>query len=268
MAVRLPLEGYRVLVTRAVEQADALAAALTLEGAEVVAFPTIAIRPLDDQSPIDDAIARLDEYQWIAFTSVNAVSIFFDRLKHAGRSRLPASLRVAAVGPVSAEALANLGVVVDFIPADYQGGSLGAGMNVVAGMRVLFPRAVAAREELVASLRLRGAIVDDFPIYQTGTASPTDAAKRELARGVDIATFTSPSTVRALALLTDSPPANTLGRAIIACIGPSTAEAARAAGLDVAVQPREHTTAGLVRGILDYLPTTKIGQLGQTAPEA
>jgi uroporphyrinogen III methyltransferase/synthase len=253
MALTLPLAGWRVLVTRAAEQSASFRTALAEQGAEVVAFPTIEIRPAEDMAPIDDAIARLEQFDWIGFTSVNGVRTFWDRLARAGRDALPGGIRVAAVGPATREALVEHGVEPHFMPDDFQGERLVYGMGVVEGTRVLLPRAVAAREELAAALRVRGALVDDIPIYRTLPAIPTAAAQADLAAGVDIAVFTSPSTIHHFALLTGRPPAVALGRALIACIGPSTAEAARAVGLHVTIEPDDHTTAGLIRALVAHV---------------
>jgi uroporphyrinogen-III synthase len=247
-----PLRGVRVLVTRAREQSPGLCARLAETGAEVVLFPTIEIRVLDDLSALDRAIDRLSDYSWIGFTSVNAVCGFWDRLQRHGVRTLPGGCRVAAVGEVTAAALAERGTTVDYVPAQYLGHRLTEGMGDLAGKRVLLPRATGGREGLVLQLQERGAEVDDIPIYRTVPVQPPPEAWAELGRGVDIATFTSGSTARHFAALTGGDPQAVLGNAIIACIGPETAAVATAVGLRVGVVPSRHTTEALVLALIEH----------------
>jgi uroporphyrinogen III methyltransferase/synthase len=242
------LTGRRVLVTRPREQGAALDAALAARGAEPVAFPTIEIRPAGDLAPLDRALAALDDYAWIAFTSANSVDAFFDRLADR-RGALPAAARIAAVGPGTARALAARGARVDFMPSEFLGERLGQELDGIAGRRVLFPRAAGAREALARELTRRGAAVDDVVVYETLPATPDPRALAELERGVDAATFTSASTVDNFFLLLDGRAAPLLAGAVIACIGPVTGDAARARGLAVDVEPAEHTVPGLVAAL-------------------
>ncbi|MHB8966337.1 MAG: uroporphyrinogen-III synthase, partial [Coriobacteriia bacterium] len=201
-----PFAGLTVVVTRARGQAGALVGLLEDAGAEVLAFPTIEITDPDDWTPADEAIRHLDVYSWLILTSTNAVERFFDRVYAAGKdARHLAGLRVAAVGPATAEACVAKGVHPDFVPGEYVGEGVLAGLcarGVGEGTRVLLPRALEAREMLPEQLRERGAVVDVVPVYRTvpGMGDP-EVLERLRAGSVDVVTFTSSSTVRNFARL-------------------------------------------------------------------
>lgn len=244
------LVGRRVLVTRPRAQTDALETALATLGARPIPFPTIDIHPAQDLAPLDRALDTLGRYAWVAFTSASSVAVFFDRLSQRAAT-VPASVRIAAVGPGTARALTARGARVDFVPSEFVGERLGQELGEVDGRRVLFPRAAGAREELTLELTRRGATVDDVVVYETLPASPDPQGLAELERGVDAATFTSASTVDNFFLLLNGRAARLLEGVVIACIGPVTADAARANGLVVHVQPAEHTVPGLVRALVE-----------------
>lgn len=242
------LLGSRVLVTRRRDQAEALAKALAARGARAILFPTIEVRPVADLSGLDHAIDTLEAYDWIAFPSPSAVDVVFDRLRARG-ARLPTGLRVAAVGPGTAQALGARGARVDFIPSQFVGEQLGRELTPVQGCRVLVPRAARGREELVIELTRRGAIVDEVSVYETLPAAVDPREMEELERGVDVATFTSPSTVENFFALLGARAVRVLGGAYVACIGPVTASAARALGLTVHLEPAEHSIPGLLAAL-------------------
>jgi uroporphyrinogen III methyltransferase / synthase len=242
------LAGRRVLVTRPRDQAEALARALAARGARAVLFPTIEVRPVADLSRLDRAIDTLSTYDWITFPSPNAVDVVFDRLL-ARRVPLPPRLRIAAVGPGTAQALEARGARVDFIPSEFLGQQLGRELTPVHGQRVLLPRAARGRDELAIELARRGARVDEVVVYDTLPASVDPQDLVELERGVDVATFTSPSTVENFFALLGARAVAVLGGASVACIGPVTASAARAFGLTVHLQPAEHSIPGLVAAL-------------------
>lgn len=239
------LTGRRILVTRPRAPAEPLDAALTGHGARPIPFPTIEIRPAVDLAPLDRALAALEDYEWITFTSANGVDVFFDRLAVRGGT-IPPTAHIAAVGPGTARSVKDRGARVDFIPSEYLAERLGQELNDVAGRKVLFPRAGGARDALALELTRRGATVDEVVVYETLPAVPDARGLAELERGVDAATFTSASTVDNYFLLLDGRAAQLLAGAAIACIGPVTGAAARARGLTVDVEPTEHTVPGLV----------------------
>jgi uroporphyrinogen-III synthase len=242
------LAGRRVLVTRPRDQAEALARALAARGAHAVLFPTIEVRPVADLSKLDRAIDTLATYDWITFPSPNAVDVVFDRLLARG-VRVPLLLRIAAVGPGTAQAISARGASVDFIPSQFIGEQLGRELTPVDGLRVLLPRAARGREELAVELARHGATVDEVVVYDTLPASVDPQDLVELERGVDVATFTSPSTVENFFALLGARAVAVLGSASVACIGPVTASAARAMGLTVHLEPAEHSIPGLVAAL-------------------
>jgi uroporphyrinogen-III synthase len=244
-----PLENKRILVTRPRAQAADLCDKLAAQGAIPIVFPTIEIAPLDDYTALDRAIRNLTQYQWIIFTSVNGVKAFWDRLEVVGAGFVPTQ-RIAAIGPATASTLQAHDITVTLIPDEYVAEAIIESIGVVQGQRILLPRADIAREALAVELRQRGAIVDEIAAYRTLPAQPDPDGLRELQRGVDLITFTSSSTVRnfmALVRRDSIPP-----QALIACIGPITANTARELGLRVDIQATDYTMDGLVAALVSY----------------
>ena len=252
-----PLLGRRVVVTRAREQASGLAQRLTRLGAEVIQFPTIEICEADDYAPLDAAIAGLDGYDWLIFTSVNGVRHFWGRLAAAGKdSRALAGLRVAAIGPATAEALTERGIRADFIPLKYQAEDVAEGLKAVAGkdiagMRFLLPRAREAREVLPDELRKAGAVVDVVAAYVT---VPAAARKDEVlglltAGELDCVSFGSSSTVENFLALIPADLLRAHPETVLAAIGPVTAATLRRHGLTATVMPEDYTIPALAEAI-------------------
>lgn len=254
-ATALPLQGKRIVVTRAEAQANSFADALTALGATPILIPTIQIVPTPDLAPLDRALQSLDQYRWLIFTSVNGVGVVTERLTALD---LPAShwagIQVAAVGETTADALRAHGIVPAFVPETYVADAIVDGLGEVAGERILLPQAEIARETLAEQLSARGATVDALPVYQTLAADLDGDALTALNVGVDLLTFTSSSTVRnlvqALTAATGAPP--TFADEVIACIGPVTAETAHELGLHVDIVAPDHTIAGLTDAIVAY----------------
>lgn len=263
MTVSRPLDGARVVVTRPREQAAPLAGALRSRGAQPVLFPTIAIVPVADTRRLDAAIASLDTFDWVIFTSVNGVRYFGERLAEmrvdAARVR---RVRVAAIGPATRDALASLGIATSFVPDEYVAERIAEGLGDVRGRRCLLARAAQARPALRELLQGGGASVQEVAVYTTVTAQPEDAAAVEAVREADAVTFTSSSTVRGFCeLLPDA--ADVLERAVVACIGPITAATAREAGARVDVVAARYTSDGLVEGLVNHFgeagPAMEVG---------
>lgn len=244
----MPLEGKTIVVTRAEHQAGSLVEALAARGARVIAMPTIAIEPVDDWAPVDAALRRLHDYDWLVFTSANGVNAVWSRLDALGLS-LPSALRVAAVGPPTGAALEARGVRAPALPMTFRGDALAAAIPGIAGARVLLPRGDIARESTVDALQAAGAIVDQLTVYRTLPAVIDPAHRAALAGGIDAITFTSPSTVRNFALAVGPAAVGILQRAVVACIGPVTAEAVTSLGLPAPLQAPEATTTGLVAAL-------------------
>ncbi len=251
MSPALLLTGKRILVTRPRAQAADLCDKLAAQGAQPLAFPTIEIAPLADHTQLDQALRELSKYQWIIFTSVNGVKAFWDRLETAGGSvRLAPAQRIAAIGPATARALQAHGATATFIPDEYIAEAIVERIGDVNGQRILLPRADIAREALAIELAARGAVVDEIATYRTLPTAPDSVGLVELKRGVDVITFTSSSTARNFVALLgrDSIPP----QAIIACIGPITANTVRELGLRVDVTATEYTVDGLVTALVAH----------------
>jgi uroporphyrinogen III methyltransferase/synthase len=244
-----PLFGKRVIVTRAREQASGLVERLHELGAATVELPVIEIgEPADGGAALREAARRVGDYDWVAFTSANAVTRFFAALGDGGSdTRALAGARVAAIGPGTADALAAAGVRADLVPERFVAESLLAAFPPGPG-RVLLPRAAVARDALPAGLTERGWSVDVVEAYRTVVGRPAVEALGAAAAAHAV-TFTSSSTVtNYLAVAGDLPIPP-----VVACIGPITAETARAAGLTVDVVAAEHTIDGLVTALVDAL---------------
>lgn len=262
------LFGQRVLVTRTREQASVLSEKLRTLGAEPIEFPTIKVAPPEDWGPIDAAIARLGDYDWVVFTSANGVRFFFQRLAvQKNDARALAGVRLGAIGPATAAELGRHGLLADYVPGQYVAEAIVVGLGDVAGQRILLPRADIARESLANGLRQAGAQVDEATAYRTTrpqvqghseiTPTAEDIRRMLLAGEIDVVTFTSSSTVRNLvAILGD---AETLRKATVACIGPITAQTAREAGLRVDVVAEEYTIEGLVEALTQSLAHRRPG---------
>jgi len=245
------------VVTRAREQAAELVDALTALGAQVIATPTIRIEPLADLGALRAAVADLSRYDWMVFTSQNAVRVVCRRLADWGIVAGDIGrVAVAAIGPATAAALARHGVTPDVVPQRFVAEAVVralAARGDLRGKRVLLPRAREARDALPEGLRAHGAVVDVIPVYDT-VREPGDgaalAAELRAAR-IDAVTFTSSSTVRHFVDLVGREAA-ACGRFAAAVIGPVTAATARELGVPVAVEAEEYTVPGLVHAVARF----------------
>jgi uroporphyrinogen III methyltransferase / synthase len=247
---RRPLHGKRVVVTRARAQASGLAATLRGLGAEVVELPAIRIESRIESEEVRKAAGALGIYELVCLTSPNGVRLLFEAIEAAGLdARALAGVTVAAIGPGTARALAERGVLADVVPERFVAEGLIEALEdtEVSGARVLVARAAEARDVLPDALRERGAEVDVVALYETVREEP-GADEIEAAQGADYVTFTSSSTVTNLtAALGDRFPSG----ARVVSIGPITSEAVRAAGLEVDVEAARHDVDGLLTALLD-----------------
>jgi uroporphyrinogen III methyltransferase/synthase len=249
------LAGKRIVITRARRQAGELAAKLESLGADVIEFPTIEIQPASDYGPLDAALARIGSYDWLIFTSANGVRFFLGRLAIAGLNIDAVRAKICAIGPATRTEAENAGFRVALMPAEYVAENLvqafeGHGLD---GKRVLLPRAAVARDVVPVELRRRGAEVDVVEAYRTGIPATAPArAHRIFASGrrPDWITFTSSSTVANFVQVAG---AGALEGVRVATIGPVTTATARKHGIDVTVEARTFTTAGVVEAILSAL---------------
>ncbi len=247
---RLPLFGKRIVVTRAIEQAGALASRLTALGAQVLELPTIEIRAAEDPLPLKHAISRLETYDWLIFTSANTVRHFVECLDTGPYDLRKLRGRICAIGPATRAAIEALHLKVDLMPREYVAESLVEAFAAIdlAGQRILLPRAAVARDLVPDELARRGAEVDVVEAYRTVT--PDDLAwclHRVLEQRPDCLTFTSSSTVRNLV---EAAGVEALRGIPIVSIGPVTTQTAQELGLTVTAQAAIFTVEGLVQAVL------------------
>lgn len=253
MTAARPLAGKRIVVTRSREQAADFSQKLRRLGAIPVEIPMIEIVPLRDLSVLDEAIGDLGSYDWLVLSSRNAVEIFCDRLAAVAPEKVTlAAIRVAAVGPATADALVERGRKPDFVPEAFVGEEIAAGLGEVAGRSILLPRARQGRREVVDLLLAQGAVVADVPIYDTIPALPDAAAVAALAGGVDVLTFTSSSTVANFATAFAETIDRLTRESVVVCIGPVTATTAIELGLTVDVVARDYTIDGILDALVAY----------------
>ncbi len=230
---RAPLAGKRIVVTRARAQASALSDKLANLGAEVFEVPAIEIGKPDSYHALDDALSRLEAYDWLVFTSANGVERFFARLAGGEHvkprdARALSASRIAAIGPATAARLAAHGIVPDVVPSEYRAEAVFKALvesGLAAGARVLIPRAQEAREALPHLLASFGAQVDVVAAYRTRlpASSSADRARGLFTSGtIDAVTFTSSSTVRNLLTLLGEDARKLLRDVDLFSIGPVT----------------------------------------------
>jgi len=257
-----PLFGKRVLVTRPKDQGMALVERLEAMGAEAIEAPMIHILPPDDYGPLDEAAARASDFDWIVFSSVNAVDAFMARLLAGPMDvRVLGGVRLCGVGPATAEHLARHGLKVDLTPQEYRADAILRALaerGGVAGRKILLPHADIGRELIADELRKQGADVTEVVAYRTvdveaDREGEPDVYRMLLERTIDVVTFTSASAVRNFVRVLGAEPAADLLRAtVVACIGPVTAEAAAQANITTTIQPANYTIPALVDAIAKY----------------
>jgi uroporphyrinogen-III synthase len=255
----MPLSGLRVLVGRARHQASALSAGLKSLGAEVIEIPFIEIREPQSYKPLDAALKKLNQYDWLVLTSVNGVEALANRMK---KLRInPAAfhqLKVAAIGPATRKQIEALGLKVAVVPRRYIAESVVESLRgKVEGNRVLLARAKVARDVIPRELRKMGAKVDVVEAYETvvPTSSRMNlrAVIEDTKRRPDVVCFTSSSTVRNFVQLLrgQEVPRHTK----FASIGPVTSSTLRELGFLVHIEATEYTIPGLIRAIVTKVET-------------
>ena len=244
-ALDRPLEGQLVVVTRTPHQSQAFIELLKSLGANVAHFPVIAIAPPADWGPADQAIGSLENYEWLIFTSANAVDAFFDRTSSRHLKNLFA--RIAVVGPATAQALERRYRSADLIADDHvaEGLITAFARFEVNLLHMLLPRAAGARDVLPEALRGRGADVDVVEVYRNTLPAITQPFPRD----PEWITFTSASTVKNLLALV---PREQWGDAKLASIGPETSAALRQHQLQVTVEAKPSTQEALAMAIAGW----------------
>jgi len=257
-----PLSGKRIVITRPLAQCEDFAQALIERGAMPVIFPTIQIMPLADPASLDAVLRRLNEYQWVVFTSANGVAAAIERLQAVGLgSQALTQCRIAAIGPATANALREEGIRVDCVPEEYVAEALikaiaksadhPDGQSIV-GQRFLLLRAETARAVLHDQLIALGAEANEIPVYRTGRGTPETAAYEALRAGVDVITFTSSSTVHGFCELLGAEAYQIISHTVVACIGPITAGTARERNVRVDLVAAEYTVPGLIAALENW----------------
>jgi uroporphyrinogen III methyltransferase/synthase len=253
------LYGWTVLVPRTKDQASEMSERLVSHGASPIEVPTIAVEPPRSPAQMERAVKGLVDgrFQWVVFTSTNAVRAVWEKFNEFGLdARAFSGVKIACVGQATADRVRAFGINPELVPSGEQS-SLGLldefppyddvfdPVN-----RVLLPRADIATETLAEGLRERGWEIEDVTAYRTVRAAPPPAQTREMIKtgGFDAVCFTSSSTVRNLVGIAGKPHART----IVACIGPKTAETAAEFGLRVDVQPEVAAVGPLVEALAEH----------------
>lgn len=251
----LPLAGLSIGLTRPEGQVEnALERAYQL-GAHPVLIPTIEIAPLSDWHAVDATIADLAQYDWLIFTSVNGVDAFLQRLRHLGRdARALAGIKIACIGPATAERLEHYALMSDLVPPVYRGEALASELAPhVAGKRVLWARANRGREVIPEILTQAGAEFRSLVVYEHRDVAEFPAAVAEqIARGeLDWIALSSPTIARNMARFLQ--PFDRSHWPRLVAISPVTADAATEAGLQVDVIATDHTWDGMFEALVDFL---------------
>jgi uroporphyrinogen III methyltransferase/synthase len=218
--------------------------------------------PPEDPDPLLRAAARPEEFDWIVFTSANAVDAFMTALLDGERDvRALKGPRICTSGTATAEKLAAYGIKVDLIPREFRGDAVAAALMAqgpMTGVRVLLPRSDIGREVIAEQLREAGAVVTEVIAYRTiledaQRETDPDVYGMLLNGTIDVATFTSPSAIRNFAKIHGADQVtDLLKHTVVATIGPVTADAARQLGVPVTIQPRTYTIPALVDAIAAY----------------
>ncbi len=241
-----PLAGVTVAVTRARAQASGLAARLRGLGAAVVEAPAIRVVAIDGPAP------EIERYDLVCLTSPNGVHALFDRVLRTGRdARAFAGARLAAIGPGTAAALAQHGLIADVVPERFVAEGLVEALADVPVARALVARAAQARDVLPEALRQRGAEVDVVALYET-LAAPIGEREASAVAAADYVTFTSSSTVR---FFFASAGEALSERTRLVSIGPVTSEALRERGREPDVEASRHDIDGLVQALVNDVAT-------------
>jgi len=250
------LQGWRIVITRAAEQTQELRARLEELGAEVLLLPMIRFLEPEDSSGLDRAIRSLADFEWLIFTSANAVSFFMARCRALGISAKNGRTKIAAVGSATETALNREGLLAVLVPVEFSGAALAKEFGAaIAGKTVLLPRSDRAGDDLPVALRRAGAKVTEVIAYRTAGPDALDQERVQAIRNgeVDAVTFFSPSAVREFHKLFGADlPRICEAQVAFAAVGPVTAEAIRGAGLTVEVEADEARTASVVAALESY----------------
>ena len=260
--VRSPLEGKRIVITRAAVQSEALSAELSARGAIPVLLPLVEFADPIDFEPLDAAIRRIEQFDWMIFTSAQAVRSVVARSKHLGRALHQAGsrLRIAAVGPISADAIRQAGLPVEYVANAHNGVGLADELGGRLGERsVLLPRSDRANPELPAALKRHNAQVTGVVAYRTLRPSELDKQNlgRIAAREADAVLFFSPSAVQHFVDLLGAEHLRGLQDSLaITAVGPVTAAALRQCNVQRIVVAADTTAASVLQELEKHFAYT------------
>lgn len=251
----LPLFNKRVLVTRPQTQSAELAAQIVERGGRPYLLPAVEIREPDDWSPVDQAIADLRDYQWLVFTSVHGVDYFLQRLRNLGRDlRALGHIKLAAIGPKTADALRRHGLDPDVVPERYQSEDLAAALHgaITPGDRILLARADRGRELLRESLSATNEVTQVAVYSQVDAANVDPELIDHLRRGeIDFITLTSSNIARSLVKQLDETCLERIrqGQIKLVTLSSVTSDAVRELGLPIGAEAEEATMEGILRAL-------------------
>jgi uroporphyrinogen-III synthase len=265
MSADRPLDGKCIVITRALEQSGELKERLESLGARVLMLPAVSFFGPSNTVHLDHVINSLGSFDWVFFTSANAVRFFADRCRQLGRDlRAGQGPRYAAVGPATASVAAGAGFAVDYVAREFQGVALARELGAsLAGKRILLPRSDRAGRDLPDALKDAGAEVSEAIVYHTGGVGPTEPGVLEAVREarVDVVAFFSPSAVENLRAELGAEMMSRLGAQVaLAAVGPVTAADLRKAGLPVAIEPPQATAESITTAIAKHFSSHAASQ--------
>jgi uroporphyrinogen III methyltransferase/synthase len=249
------LAGKRIVITRAAAQSEALARELSARGAVPVVLPLVSFAEPEDFAPLDAAILEMQRFNWMIITSAQAVRSLVKRCENLKHSlvRAGSKLRVACVGPVSAEASRQAGLAVEYVAETHTGTALAEELgNRLQGAKVFLPRSDRANPDLPAALKRHGAVVTEVIAYRTlRPSAPDEGNLKQVAKGAaDAVLFFSPSAVQHFAELFGSEQLRALqDKLAITAVGPVTGKALREAGVERIVLARDTTAAAVIEAL-------------------
>lgn len=257
MTLSSPLKGMTVLVPRGKKQAQAYSKLVKNYGGIPVEIPLIAFMPLRNSEAFSAVRKRIHTYDWVIFTSKTAVEAFFENYQMTINKIFP---KIAVIGEKTRKYLVDKGVNADFTPREYVAEGFVEDFLpfVEKGTKVLIPKGNLARDYIAAALSEKGAEVEEIIVYKTFfPIESIDLLKKQLSgKGIDILTFTSPSTVdHFMGAVKELGYLDSVKGSLISCIGPVTKERAEAYGLQVHAVPEEYTVHSMLESIIAFLDT-------------
>lgn len=251
------LSGKRVVLTRALHQNNKFVELLKHYGAIPVIFPTIEIHTIEDTTFIDEAIQNISTFDYLIFTSSNAVEIFENRFKHlTGSFVLPNKLKIIAVGKSTANVLSSYGINNIKVPEEFMSSEIPNILTEIKGSKILIPCSELSKDDLAINLKQKGAEVHSIKIYENRTPEIIDISV--LDNHIDYLTFTSPSTVDGWLKIIKKYNIKLSNEFVEVAIGNVTTEAAKEAGINVDITAKVQTIEGMIDAMIKYENSLKV----------